>query len=666
MTPKDRIDFLRNELSRHNRLYYIDTTPEISDFEFDKMLEELIKLEKEHPEFYDENSPSQRVGGSITKGFTTVKHRTQMLSLANSYSKEEIEEFIVRIEKTIEEPVEFVCELKYDGAAISIRYENGQMVQAVTRGDGAQGDDISANIRTINSVPLRLTGNYPNDFDIRGEVFMTIDGFRKLNEDRVELGFEPFANPRNSAAGTLKMQDSAIVAKRPLDTFLYYVVAKNQEADNHFESLINAGKWGFKVPSPEKNYIAKVSDLQGIWDFINYWDEKRNDLPFETDGVVIKVNNFNQQEILGYTAKAPRWAIAYKFKTEQAATILEKVTYQVGRTGAITPVANLQPVSLAGTTVKRATLHNEEQIKKLDLHLWDTVFVEKGGEIIPKIVGVDFDKRPTESVAVEFISNCPECQTELVKKEGEAHHFCPNTSGCPSQIKGRIQHFISRKAMNIDGIGSETVNAFVEAGLIKNYADLYSINREEILRLEGFQEKSTDKIYEGLEASKTVPFEKVLFALGIRYVGETVAKKLARHYKNINNLAVADVENLIEVDEIGDSIAKSVVEFFAQEENVELIKLLEQYGLQFNIEEIEGATESLKDLKFVVSGVFTNYSREELKQLIEKHGGKNVSSVSKKTNFIIAGEGMGPSKKAKAEKLGVKIISEDEFDEMIK
>jgi len=666
MTPKDRIDFLRNELSRHNRLYYIDTTPEISDFEFDKMLEELIKLEKEHPEFYDENSPSQRVGGSITKGFTTVKHRTQMLSLANSYSKEEIEEFIVRIEKTIEEPVEFVCELKYDGAAISIRYENGQMVQAVTRGDGAQGDDISANIRTINSVPLRLTGNYPNDFDIRGEVFMTIDGFRKLNEDRVELGFEPFANPRNSAAGTLKMQDSAIVAKRPLDTFLYYVVAKNQEADNHFESLINAGKWGFKVPSPEKNYIAKVSDLQGIWDFINYWDEKRNDLPFETDGVVIKVNNFNQQEILGYTAKAPRWAIAYKFKTEQAATILEKVTYQVGRTGAITPVANLQPVSLAGTTVKRATLHNEEQIKKLDLHLEDTVFVEKGGEIIPKIVGVDFDKRPTESVAVEFISNCPECQTELVKKEGEAHHFCPNTSGCPSQIKGRIQHFISRKAMNIDGIGSETVNAFVEAGLIKNYADLYSINREEILRLEGFQEKSTDKIYEGLDASKTVPFEKVLFALGIRYVGETVAKKLARHYKNINNLAVADVENLIEVDEIGDSIAKSVVEFFAQEENVELIKLLEQYGLQFNIEEIEGATESLKDLKFVVSGVFTNYSREELKQLIEKHGGKNVSSVSKKTNFIIAGEGMGPSKKAKAEKLGVKIISEDEFDEMIK
>ncbi len=666
MTPKERIEFLRNELSKHNRLYYVDTAPEISDFEFDQLLEELIKLEKEHPEFYDANSPSQRVGGAINKGFTTVKHRTQMLSLANSYSREEIDDFITRIEKTIEEPVEFVCELKYDGAAISIRYLNGELMQAVTRGDGAQGDDISANIRTINSIPLKLSGNYPNDFDIRGEVFMTIDGFRKLNEDRVELGFEPFANPRNSAAGTLKMQDSAIVAKRPLDTFLYYVVAKNQEADNHFDSLINAGKWGFKVPRPEKNYIAKVPNLQGIWDFINYWDEKRNDLPFETDGVVIKVNNFNQQEILGYTAKAPRWAIAYKFKTEQAATILEKVTYQVGRTGAITPVANLQPVLLAGTTVKRATLHNEEQIKKLDLHLGDTVFVEKGGEIIPKIVGVDFEKRPQNSVAIKFITHCPECQTILVKKEGEAHHFCPNANGCPSQIKGRIQHFISRKAMNIDGIGSETVNSFVEAGLIKNYADLYSLNRDGILSLEGFQEKSTDKIYKGLEVSKTVPFEKVLFALGIRYVGETVAKKLARHYKNINNLAVADVENLIEVDEIGDSIAKSVVDFFALEENLELINCLKEHGLQFSVEEIEGATESLKDLKFVVSGVFKNYSREELKQIIEKHGGKNVSSVSKKTNFIIAGEGMGPSKKAKAEKLGVKIIGEEEFDEMIK
>jgi len=572
MTAKERVDFLRIELAKHNRLYYTDANPVISDFEFDQLLEELIKLENDNPDLYDANSPSQRVGGTITKGFTTVKHRTSMLSLGNSYNKEEIEDFIKRIEKTIEEPVEFVCELKYDGAAISIKYVNGELAQAVTRGDGTQGDDISSNIRTINSVPLRLTGNYPADFDIRGEVFMTIDGFQKLNADRIELGFEPFANPRNSAAGTLKMQDSAVVAKRPLDTFLYFVVAKNQETDNHFDSLKNAGKWGFKVPTVEKRFIEKVKDIQGIWNFINFWDIKRKDLPFETDGVVIKVNSFRQQEILGYTAKAPRWAIAYKFKTERANTILEKVTYQVGRTGAITPVANLKPVQLAGTMVKRATLHNEEQIKKLDLHLGDTVFVEKGGEIIPKIVGVELKKRLTGSMPIDFINNCPECKAELVKKEGEAHHYCPNEMGCPSQIKGRIQHFISRKAMNIDGIGSETIDRFVEAGLIQSYADLYSMDPSDIIKLEGFQERSVEKIIQGLIESTKVPFEKVLFALGIRYVGETVAKKLARHYKNIDALAVADVENLVEVDEIGDSIAKSVVEFFKQAENLELIR----------------------------------------------------------------------------------------------
>ena len=665
MSAETRIITLRKELSRHNELYYLEAKPEISDLDFDKLLDELEKLEKEHPEFYDVNSPTQRVGGGVTKNFETVTHRSSMLSLSNSYNDEEIEEFITRITKTIEEPVEFVCELKYDGAAINIQYVNGEFYQAVTRGDGTKGDDISANVRTIRTIPLKLKGNYPLDFDIRGEIFMVLEGFKKLNEERVELGFEPFANPRNSAAGTLKMQDSAIVAKRPLDSFLYYVIDRNQEAKTHYDSIMNAASWGFKGPDPKLNYIKKANSISDIKAFINYWDTRRHDLPFEIDGIVIKVNSFQQQEILGYTAKSPRWAIAYKFKAEQVSTVLEAVTYQVGRTGAITPVANLKPVSLAGTTVKRASLHNQDQIEKLDLHLGDSVYVEKGGEIIPKIVGVDVSNRDASLKQVEFIKTCPDCNTLLERKEGEAQHFCPNFTGCTAQVKGRIEHYISRKAMNIDGLGSETIQTFVDNEMIKNYADLYELSESEIRSLDGFKEKSAQNIITGLEESKKVEFSKVLFALGIRYVGATVAKKLAKHYKYIDALAVATKEELIEVDEIGERIAESVVSFFENPENVELITRLKSHGIQFEQLEDAGSTDKIKDLKFVVSGVFKEFSRDELKALIELNGGKNVSSVSSKTNYIIAGEGMGPSKKEKAEKLGVKIISEEEFKSLI-
>jgi DNA ligase (NAD+) len=665
MTIEARITHLRKELSRHNDLYYLKAQPEISDFEFDQLLAELEKLEKEHPEFNDPNSPSQRVGGGITKNFETISHRSSMLSLSNSYNAEEIEEFISRVNKTLEEPAEFVCELKYDGAAINIQYLNGEFHQAVTRGDGTKGDDISANVRTIRTIPLKIKGDFPHDFDIRGEIFMTLDGFKKLNEDRVDLGFEPFANPRNSAAGTLKMQDSSIVAKRPLDSFLYYVIGRSQNAKTHYDSIMNAASWGFKTPDPSLNYIKKVNSTDEIRGFIDYWDKERHNLPFEIDGIVIKVNSFKQQEILGYTAKSPRWAIAYKFKAEQVSTILEEVTYQVGRTGAITPVANLKPVSLAGTTVKRASLHNKDQIEKLDLHIGDSVYVEKGGEIIPKIVGVDISNRNASLKKVDFISNCPDCNTPLERKEGEAQHFCPNFTGCAAQVKGRIEHYISRKAMNIDGLGAETIQLFVEKGMIKNYADLYTLTEEEIVGLDRFKEKSAQNITKGLEESKTVEFSKVLFALGIRYVGATVAKKLTKHYKTIDALIIATKEELIEVDEIGERIAESVVHFFDNPENIELINRLRSNGIQFEQHDAVGSTDKLMDLKFVVSGVFKEFSRDELKALIELNGGKNVSSVSSKTNFIIAGEGMGPSKKEKAEKLGVKIISEEEFKSLI-
>jgi DNA ligase (NAD+) len=665
MTETERISFLRQEIARHNRLYYVDAQPEISDFEFDKLLEELIALEQKHPELFDANSPSQRVGGQVTKEFPTVTHRYPMMSLSNTYSRQEIEDFIKRIKKEIEEPLQFVCELKYDGVAIGITYKNGELYQAVTRGDGTQGDDITTNVRTINSIPLKLQGQYPADFDIRGEIFMTLDGFKKLNDGRVEAGYEPFANPRNSTAGTLKMQDSSIVAGRPLDSFLYFVIAPQAGYAGHFESLEAAGSWGFKVPRAKDRFIARASDMEEIQQFIDYWEERREHLPFEIDGVVIKVNNYRQQEQLGATAKSPRWAIAYKYKAEQARTLLESVTYQVGRTGAITPVANLRPVLLAGTTVKRASLHNADQIAKLDLHLGDEVYVEKGGEIIPKIVGVNIANRPAGAEPVGFIGKCPECGTELQRKEGEAQHFCPNELGCPPQIKGRIEHFISRKAMNIDGLGAETIDLFFEKGLIVNYADLYDLQAEQILALERFKEKSTENIMNGLEASKQIPFPRVLYALGIRYVGETVAKKLARHYKSIDALARATMEELVEVEEIGQRIAQSVVEFFSREDNRALVSRLQQAGLQFAMEEKESAGNQLEGLKVVVSGVFSNYSRSELKELIEAHGGTNVSSVSAKTDFILAGEGMGPSKLAKAEKLGVRIVHEDEFSQMI-
>lgn len=663
---KASIEALSKELMHHNYQYYVLDQPEISDYDFDMKLKELQKLEKQFPEFKVATSPTQRVGGEITKNFETVKHKYPMLSLANTYSKEELEDFLKRIDKSINEPVEFVCELKYDGAAIGITYKNGVLARAVTRGDGTQGDDITANVRTIRSVPLQLQGtDFPEELEIRGEIFMLLEGFAKLNQQRIEDGEEPFANPRNTASGTLKMQDSSIVASRALDCFLYYILTDDRLFDNHFESMQKAAEWGFKVPPAEKKYIAKAKNIDEIFDFINYWEEHRHELPFEIDGIVIKVNDYAQQEKLGTTAKSPRWAISYKYKAEQVSTKLNSITYQVGRTGAITPVANLEPVLLAGTTVKRASLHNADQIEKLDLHVGDHVFVEKGGEIIPKVVGVDFEKRSPETAAVEYATHCPECGTGLVRKEGEAQHYCPNDDGCPPQIKGRIQHFISRKAMDIEGMGGETVDQFVNEGLIANYADLYDLKKEQLLPLERMAEKSAQNIIDGIEASKAIPFERVLFALGIRYVGETVAKKLARHFGNIDSLMQASVEELTNVDEIGQRIAESVTAFFADPAKVEAVERLKTKGLQFEVQQQEGASNKLDGLTIVISGNFERYSRKEIKELIEKHGGKNTGSVSGKTDLIIAGEGMGPSKRKKAEDLGVKIIDENEFAEMI-
>ncbi len=666
MTEQQRIDDLRKILEEHNYRYYTLAQPIISDFEFDKLLEELILLEARHPELHDPNSPSQRVGGQVTKDFPTVKHRYPMMSLSNTYSREEIEDFIKRISKEIEAPIAFVCELKYDGVAISITYKNGELTQALTRGDGSQGDDITANVRTIRSVPLKLQGDYPEDLEIRGEIFMTLSGFQKLNEDRLEAGYEPFANPRNSTAGTLKMQDSSIVAARPLDSFLYFVIAPEKQLKSHFESLEAATRWGFKVPQPKDKYVTLAHNVDEIMAFIDYWEAHRMDLPFEMDGVVIKVNAYQQQEALGATAKSPRWAIAYKYKAEQEATLLESVSFQVGRTGAVTPVANLKPVLLAGTTVKRASLHNADQIAKLGLHIGDTVFVEKGGEIIPKIVGVDVKMRPINAQEVAFIEACPECGTALIRKTGEAQHYCPNETGCAPQIKGRIEHFISRKAMNIEGLGAETIELFVDQGLIGDYADLYDLEASQILNLEGFKEKSSTNIIAGIAASKMVPFERVLYALGIRYVGETVAKKLAKHYKNIDSLAAASIEELIEVEEIGERIAASVHQFFQNEKSLSLLQRLKAAGVQFAIQEKKAAGNQLANLKIVISGVFQNFQRDELKQIIEDYGGINVSSVSAKTDLLVAGDGMGPSKRQKAEKLGVRIISENEFISLIK
>jgi DNA ligase (NAD+) len=661
---EQKITSLRDELREHNYKYYVLDQPSISDYEFDMKLKELQKLEDQHPEFHDPTSPSLRVGGAVTKNFETVVHEHRMYSLDNSYSKEDLEDWEKRIQRILGDvKVEFTCELKYDGASISLTYEDGQLVRAVTRGDGFQGDEVTTNIKTIKSVPLQLKGDYPQKFDIRGEIILTLEGFAKMNQERIEAGEDPYMNPRNTASGSLKLQDSALVAQRPLECLLYSITGNNLGINTQFEMLEKARQWGFKVPT-----VAKLcKSTQEVMQFVDYWDTHRHSLPYETDGVVVKVNNIQHQEELGYTAKSPRWAMAYKFKAEQVSTVLNEITYQVGRTGAITPVANLEPVLLAGTTVKRASLHNADQIAKLDVREGDTVFVEKGGEIIPKIIAVDFTKRSTDSKPTEYITHCPECGTELIRKEGEAQHFCPNDTGCPTQITGRIQHFISRKAMDIEGMGSETVELLFKEGLIANYADIYTLTKEQVVPLERMAEKSAENLVNGVAASKSIPFERVLFALGIRYVGETVAKKLAKAYKNIDALMVATQEELIAVDEIGERIAESVIRFFAEPTNVALVERLKSYGLQFSLseEQLENQTDKLKGQTFVVSGVFESISRNDLKKLIEDNGGKVASSISSKTSFVVAGDNMGPSKKTKAESLGVPIISEQEFMEKV-
>ncbi|WP_425237408.1 NAD-dependent DNA ligase LigA [Ulvibacterium sp.] len=664
MSIEQKITNLREELRRHNYNYYVLDQPVISDYEFDMKLKELQALEEQYPEFHDPTSPTLRVGGMVTKNFETVTHEERMYSLDNSYSKEDLMDWEKRIQRILGDvDVQFTCELKYDGASISLTYEEGQLVRAVTRGDGFRGDDVTTNVKTIRSVPLQLKGDYPPKFDIRGEIVLPFEGFAKMNAERVENGEEPYMNPRNTAAGSLKLQDSALVAQRPLECLLYSIVGKDLQITTQFEMLEKAREWGFKVPS-----IAKLCNTTDeVLKFVEYWEVHRHELPYETDGVVVKVNNLRYQDELGYTAKSPRWALAYKFKAEQVSTVLNEITYQVGRTGAITPVANLQPVLLAGTTVKRASLHNADQIAKLDIREGDTVFVEKGGEIIPKIMGVDFTKRPANSQPTQYITVCPECGTPLVRKEGEAQHFCPNDTGCPPQITGRIQHFISRKAMDIEGLGSETVELLFKEGLIANYADLYTLTKEQVMPLERMAEKSAENLVNGVTASKQIPFERVLFGLGIRYVGETVAKKLARAYKHIDALMTATEEELVAVDEIGERIAQSVVEFFAQDENRQIVDRLKSYGLQFSLSEaqLENQTDTLKGQTFVVSGVFETISRNELKKLIENNGGKVASSVSSKTSYLVAGANMGPSKRTKAEGLGVPIISEMEFLGMV-
>ncbi len=661
MSVLDTIKSLREELNQHNYNYYVLDKPTISDFEFDQKLKQLQDLEAQHPEYFDENSPTQRVGGMITKNFETVKHEYRMYSLDNSYSIEDLQDWETRIQKVLGDvPLEYTCELKYDGASISISYEKGRLLRAVTRGDGFQGDDVTNNIKTIKAVPIHLKGDYPEKFDIRGEIILPFAGFEKMNQELIEIGETPYSNPRNTASGSLKLQDSAEVAKRPLDCLLYFVIGNNLPFKTQFEGLQKARDWGFKVPKQSK--LAK--NLNEVFEYINYWDKHRHDLPYETDGVVIKVNNLQHQEELGYTAKSPRWAMAYKFKAEQVTTKLNSISYQVGRTGAITPVANLEPVQLAGTIVKRASLHNADQIEKLDIRIGDEVFVEKGGEIIPKIIAVA--KRGNQPEPTKYITHCPECETELVRNEGEANHFCPNFYGCPPQIIGRIQHFITRKAMDIDGLGGETVALLYNAGLVSNYADLYELKKEQIIPLERMAEKSAENLIKGIEKSKSVPFERVLYALGIRYVGETVAKKLAKHYKSIDAIAQASIMDLILVDEIGDKIAKSVVQFFENQENIKIIERLKQYGVQLESgEEAILVSEKLKGKTFVVSGVFELFSRDELKKAIEDNGGKVGSSISSKTDYVIAGDNMGPSKLEKANQLKIPILTELIFKEMI-
>ncbi len=664
MTEIERIDQLREELHLHNYNYYVLNAPTITDQEFDKLMRELQDLEAKHPEHFDENSPSVRVGSDLNKNFTQIEHKYPMLSLGNTYSQAEVTDFYDRVKKSLNEDFEICCEMKFDGTSISLTYENGKLVRAVTRGDGVKGDDVTDNVKTIRTIPLVLHGSdYPKSFEMRGEILMPWNVFEELNRER-ELREEPlFANPRNAASGTLKSQNSAVVAERKLDAYLYYMLGEELPHDGHYENLQEAEKWGFKI----SHITRKVRTLQEIFDFINYWDVERKNLPVATDGIVLKVNSLRQQRNLGYTAKSPRWAIAYKFQAEQALTKLLKVTYQVGRTGAITPVANLEPVQLSGTVVKRASLHNADIIASLDLHIGDMVYVEKGGEIIPKITGVDVASRPANSEKVMFITHCPECGSKLVRYEDEAAHYCTNETACPPQIKGRIEHFISRRAMNIDGLGPETVDLFYQEGLIHDVADLYTLKAEDISRLERLGEKSANNIIEGINRSKQVPYERVLFALGIRFVGETVAKKVAKAFRSIDALASATLDDLIHVDEIGERIAQSIIQYFHNEKNREMVERLRQAGLQMEAEEqdMSAYSDKLKDKSIVISGVFAHHSRDEYKDLIEKHGGKNVGSISKKTSFILAGDNMGPSKLEKAKALNIPIVNEDKFLEMI-
>jgi DNA ligase (NAD+) len=660
---KSRIETLRRELEQHNYDYYVKSTPTITDFEFDAKLRQLQELEGQYPEFFDSNSPTQRVGSDIASGFEQVAHVYPMLSLGNTYSLGEVQDFYERVRKGLNEDFELVCELKYDGTSISLTYEDGLLVRAVTRGDGEKGDDVTANVKTIRSIPLRLQGNFPSSFEIRGEILMPWAVFDELNREREEQEEQLFANPRNAASGTLKLQNSSVVASRKLDAYFYYMLGENLPSDLHFENLKAAHSWGFKISDATK--VCKT--VEEVADFINYWDVERKNLPVATDGIVLKVNSLGQQKNLGYTAKSPRWAIAYKFQAEKAVTRLNSVSYQVGRTGAVTPVANLDPVQLSGTTVKRASLHNADIIAALDLHIGDMVFVEKGGEIIPKITAVDKEARFLIGDKVQFIKNCPECGAVLTRFEGEAAHYCPNENACPPQIKGKMEHFVSRKAMNIDGLGAETINLLYQNELLRNIADIYALKIPDLIRLERLGTKSAYNIQTGCEKSKEIPFERVVFALGIRFVGETIAKKLAFAFKNIEALEKATFEELITVDEIGERIAQSVVAYFAEKQNVETLERLKAFGLQMSLseEKLQAHGEALAGLSIVISGTFSQHSRDEYKTMIERNGGKNVGSVSAKTSFILAGENMGPEKLKKAEKLGVKLLPETEFLAMI-
>ena len=660
MNDKERIYFLRKEIDLHNHSYYVEDSPKISDFEFDILLNELIQLEEKHPELFDINCPTQRVGASLVDSFETINHTYPMLSLGNTYSEDDLIDFDNRIRKLISSDFDYVCELKFDGVSISLNYENGKLINAITRGDGKKGDNVISNVRTIKSIPLQLTGDFPQKFEIRGEIFIPIDDFKKLNTERIKHNLEPFSNPRNTASGSLKMLDSSEVTKRPLDCFLYHIIGEDIPSDKHYDNLLLAKNWGFKISSD----IQKCNDISAVINYVNDWDKKRNNLPFEIDGIVIKVNNIMLQEKLGFTAKSPRWAISYKFKALQAKTQLKGITYQVGRTGAITPVADLEPVQLAGTIVKRASLHNEEQINKLGIQINDYVFVEKGGEIIPKIVSVSLKDRDLFNVPINFIENCPECDSKLIKLEDDAKHYCINSVNCLTQIKGKFEHFISKKAMNIEELGPKTIDLLFDNKLISDISDLYALNYEELLPFKKDGKKWSSNVIDGIEKSKNIPFEKVLFGLGIRYVGETVSLILCKNLNNIDNIISSSFEELTNIDEIGERIADSVISFFKNSENLVLIEKLKSFGLNFNYVS-KASSNLLQNQNIVISGKFINYSRAELKKIVEKHNGKNLSSISKKTTFVLAGENMGPSKLKKAELLNIKIIDINQFLEII-